>query len=725
MPSHAQLIGRFGLRVILPVVAVLVGALATVVVSLNEMADAVNRIEETTTARSVEAALAVTLRRIGDTHRDYAQWDDAVRNLYGDVDKDFVRENYIVSTANPVFFDTVILIDENGREIFGYRNGMAMSLPALPIYQPKAIATLLDGLPRDGTTYAVHTGIISTRFGLAAVAVGPVVPASDEYGPRPERSRFILISRRFDDEAIARLGADYLIDRLHLVNADEVPVPAVPITDPAGTVVGRLAWSPPATGAEAHASVGPVVFGMLALVSLVVIVLAAVAMRSLGEIERREAEARHAATHDGLTGLPNRTALVEEIGRALEDKRGGGRSVAVVYLDLDGFKAVNDAYGHETGDRLLKEVTAAFKPVVGPAVLARIGGDEFAAVVRGENATRLACDLGWRLISAMSQPFDMDGRMIPLGTSVGVSAADAVNPTAEELLRRADVAMYQAKQQGPNRMFVYDPLIDTVRHERIEIAGELRKALTSDGLDVLYQPFVDATSRDIVGVEALLRWTRPLYGAVPPATFVAIAEETGLINELGEWMLKRACADALAWSGLKLSVNVSPAQFRNPGFETLLRRVLDSTGFPAGRLEVEITETYIIVQPELARRAIDGIRSLGVSIALDDFGTGFSSIGYLRNFAFDKLKLDQSLVAGIAVDRRVRRLVEATISVAQALDLEVTAEGVESEAEAKLLQLAGCQFLQGFHFGKACKAEEMTGLLDRRHPLRGVASASA
>jgi len=725
MPSLAQLLGRYGLRVILPVVAVLVGALATVIISLNEMADAVNRIEETTTARSVEAALKVTLRRIGDTHRDYSQWDDAVRNLYGDVDKDFVRENFVASTADPVFFDTAILIDENGREIFGYRNGMEMSLPAITIYQPKAVAALFNGLPHDGITYEVHTGIVSTRFGLAAVAVGPVVAASDEYGPHPERSRYILISRLLDTQAITRLGEDYLIADLHLVSPAEVPVRAVPVRDPAGAVVGRLTWSPPAIGEEAHASVGPVVIAMLALVSLVVLGLAAVAMRSLDEIQRREAAARHAATHDGLTGLPNRTALVEEIGRALEDKRGGGPSVAIVYLDLDGFKAVNDAYGHETGDCLLKEVTAAFRPVVGEAVLARIGGDEFAAVVRGDNAARLACDLGWRLISAMSKPFDMDGRMIPLGTSVGVSTADAVNPTAEELLRRADVAMYQAKQQGPNRMFVYDPLIDTVRHERIEIAGELRKALTADGLDILYQPVVDAVSREVVGAEALLRWTRPLYGAVPPATFIAIAEETGLISELGEWMLMRACTDALAWSGLKLSVNVSPAQFRNPGFESLLRRVLEATGFPATRLEVEITETYIIVQPELARRAIDGIRGLGVSMALDDFGTGFSSIGYLRNFAFDKLKLDQSLVAGISVDRRVRRLVEATISVAKALDLEVTAEGVESEAEAKLLQVAGCQYLQGFHFGKPSTVVEMTRLLDHRLPFRGVASASA
>ncbi|HMN84743.1 MAG TPA: CHASE4 domain-containing protein, partial [Bauldia sp.] len=212
-----QFVGRFGLRFILPVVAVLAGALVTVVVSLDEMADAVNSIEQTTTARSVEAALKVTLRRIGDSQRDYAQWDDAVRNLYGTVDEGFVRENFIVSTADPVFFDTVILIDEDGNEIFGYRDGLALSLPALPSFGAEAIASLFDGLPRNGRDYEVRTGIVSTRNGLFAVAVGPVVPVSADFADRPTRARLLLVGRRLDDAAIARLGEDYQIANLHLV----------------------------------------------------------------------------------------------------------------------------------------------------------------------------------------------------------------------------------------------------------------------------------------------------------------------------------------------------------------------------------------------------------------------------------------------------------------------------------------------------------------------------
>ena len=281
-------------------------------------------------------------------------------------------------------------------------------------------------------------------------------------------------------------------------------------------------------------------------------------------------------------------------------------------------------------------------------MIARIGGDEFAVLIVGANAAKVACDVGWQLISFTAKPFDIGGRAIPIGTSVGVAAADTIDPTADELLRRADVAMYQAKQQGRNRMFVYDALIDTIRHERLRDRGrssprhEVRRTRTRTTSRSSMQ-----RSGTIVGVEALLRWTRLHFGPVAPAVFVAIAEETGLINELGEWTLRRACRDALAWPSIKVAVNVSPVQFRKPGFELTVAGILAEVGLPADRLEIEITENYILVRPEQAQKTIDAIRSLGVSVALDDFGTGYSSIGYLRNFTFDKLKLDRSVIAGI------------------------------------------------------------------------------
>ncbi len=560
------------------------GALAIVIISLSQMADEVNRIEDTLTRRSVLAAVQATLRRIGETHRDYAQWDDAVRNLSGDINPAFADENFTSSTLDPVFFDSAFLIDEVGNVKFAVHSGKPVQAAPEDIYGPE-LAKMIGALVRDGRTYDVKVAILSTEWGPASVAVGTLVPVSPDFKPHLERSRVLVLSKSFDQEVVGRLGEDFQIDGLALVANPAGQAHAISLTDPGGAVVAGLSWSPPSLGDEAHARVSPTVFVMLALVGLTMALLIAIALRGVREVERREAHARHAATHDPLSGLPNRVALVAGLDQAIAARRTQGIPVAVVYLDLDGFKEVNDAYGHETGDRLLRAVAEGFRSRSGEHLLARVGGDEFAVVVAGHNAVKIACDLGWRLIGFVREPFDFDGRMVTVGTSVGVAAAETIDASAEELLRRADVAMYQAKQQGPNRMFVYDAVIDTIRHERLEIADDLRRAIRADELELVYQPVFAAESCEIVGVEALLRWNWPNQGPIPPAVFIPIAEQSGLIDELGIWTLRRACTDAADWPGVKVAVNVSPAQFRNPSFENLVADVVRETGFraaPAG-----------------------------------------------------------------------------------------------------------------------------------------------
>jgi diguanylate cyclase (GGDEF)-like protein len=704
--------GRFSLRIALPAFVVLAGTLATVFLSLQDMAGEVNRIEQTLTGRSVEAAVQSQLRRMGDSNGDYAQWDDAVRKLYGKVDPGFVEENFKLSTATPVFFDTAYLIDETGHDVFAFQDGETITVPSSEAFGP-ALATMTAALPSDGRSYAVKTGLIRGKWGLEVVAVGPVVPASPDFVGAPARSRFLVLAKAFNLAMLKRLGEDFLIEGLRFTSASAAG-PRIDLHDPTGAALGALAWTPRRLGTEAHARVSPAVLMMLALLSITMGFLMLVAIQGMREVEKKETEARYVATHDGLTDLPNRFALVQALDAAMTEKRAGGKAVAVVYLDLDGFKEINDAYGHETGNVLLKRVAAGFKAACGDLLLTRVGGDEFVVLIVGHQAVKLACDIGWKLIRSLGQPFDIDGRLIAVGTSVGVAVADVIDPTAEELLRRADVAMYQAKQQGPNRMFVYDALIDTIRHERLDVADDLRRALAGDGLALAYQPVFDAATREVVGAEALVRWNRPHFGPLPPAIFVPIAEETGLIDQLGTWILRRACLEALPWGDLRLSVNVSPAQFRNPNFESLVSSILAETGFPVSRLELEVTESYFVAHPDQARMAIDAIRSLGISVALDDFGTGFSSIGYLRSFAFDKLKLDRSMIAGIVTDERARRLVQATIALADALELTVTAEGVEVEEEAALLRLAGCREFQGFFFAKPESAAQLTERLRRR-----------
>ncbi|MCB1498482.1 MAG: bifunctional diguanylate cyclase/phosphodiesterase [Bauldia sp.] len=713
MSYRDQVIARFGLRVVIPAVAVMIGALAIVIVSLSEMADQVNTIEDQMTTRSAEAALRVSLRNLSKTHKDYAVWDDAARNLYGGVNKVFLDENFASSTIEPMFFDTVMLVDEVGTLRYGVHRGEPLATLPSEVFGPQLLR-LTRELIRDGKTYDYRSGFLSTRWGLVTFVVGTVVPFSPNFEPRAEHSRILILSRVFNSETATRLGDDFSIKDLRLADPAAKGSHGIDITDPDGAVIGALAWSPPSLGSEAHQRVSPTVFVMLALVGLTMAFLIAVALRGVREIERREAAARHAATHDALSGLPNRAALVAAIDGARGEQTGDHPPVAVVYLDLDGFKEVNDAFGHDTGDQLLIEVAKGFRERSGGYMLARIGGDEFAIVVRGPGAVKLACDLGWRLINFVSEPIEIDGRMITIGTSVGVAVMDSANASAEELLRQADVAMYQAKQNGPNRLFVYDAVIDTVRHERLEIADDLRKALSEDALDLVYQPVFNAGSRAIVGVEALLRWNRPRFGPLPPSVFVQIAEQSGLIDELGIWTIRRACRDGMAWPSIKVSVNVSPAQFRNPNFDGVVADILRSTGFPATRLELEVTESYFIANPEEARRAIDTIRAQGIAVSLDDFGTGYSSIGYLRSFSFDKLKLDRSLIMGLGQDERVQRLVKATIALAEALDLRVTAEGVETDDEAELLKAAGCAEFQGFFFAKPSAPDVISNLLQRQ-----------
>jgi diguanylate cyclase (GGDEF)-like protein len=450
---------------------------------------------------------------------------------------------------------------------------------------------------------------------------------------------------------------------------------------------------------------------MLALVCATMIFLLVLTRRGVHEIRRKEEQARHLATHDVLTGLPNRVEAVAVINSAIFGRE-RGTQVAAIVVDIDGFRDIDDSYGHETGDCLLLEIAAVFRECAGKHFLAKVGGDEFVLVVTDHQATKIACDIGWRMIESLAEPFDIGGRIIPVAVNIGIAVADTIDPSADELLRRADVAMIQAKHQGSRRFVLYEPVIDTVRHERISVADDLRRALKVDeGLSLVYQPIFDTESREVVGLEALLRWERPVFGSVPPNDFVPIAEEAGLIDALTRWTLRRACDDAREWPNVRLSVNISPHQFRDPHFDSNVTAILAETGFPAGRLEMEVIESGFLVESDQARRTVEAFRTRGMTLALDDFGTGYSSIGYLRCHAFDRIKLDRSIIVGIEYDEKVNELVCAAVALAHSLDLQVTAEGVENPEEAKLLSLAGCRELQGHYLAAPVPAAEVSGLL--------------
>ncbi|MFT4025239.1 MAG: bifunctional diguanylate cyclase/phosphodiesterase [Novosphingobium sp.] len=409
---------------------------------------------------------------------------------------------------------------------------------------------------------------------------------------------------------------------------------------------------------------------------------------------------------DSLSLLPNRRALHLDIQREASP----GEETALALIDLDGFKQVNDLYGHFVGDRLIKDCAVLLDEVCGEeARVYRLGGDEFAIFVAGPIAGNILEGICRKLLMRLTRPFHIEDRAIVVGASIGLARKGCENSTSSsELLRQTDVAMYASKRAGKMRCTWFSEEFDRNRDAIRELDVALREAIVHDEFRVHYQPLVDAHNGRIVAVEALLRWERRDGIEIGPAVFVPTAEESGLINVIGLWVLRQACAAAAAWNEIKLSVNVSAAQLRNPEFPIELGQVLEETGFPPGRLELEITETHLVVDSVVAGRSLEVIRDFGVRIVLDDFGTGYASIGFLRQFRFEKLKIDRSLVVDAAQDVGSRAMMLASVAVARSLDMDITAEGVETEAQADMVRSAGCDQIQGWLYYKAMTADEIT-----------------
>ncbi len=414
---------------------------------------------------------------------------------------------------------------------------------------------------------------------------------------------------------------------------------------------------------------------------------------------------------DSLTGLPNRHALRHDFNRLARSED----ELAVALIDLDGFMLVNEHYGHSIGDRAIRESGAIFFTICGEeAAVYRLGGDEFAILKSGPLAATLLEGLCRRIVERMMRPVKVDDRRLTLGASIGLARrAMGEEIGSSELLRRSDVAMYSSKRGGKSRCTWYSLEFDRSREAIRDLDDELRQALANDEFQLHYQPLVDCTTRQVVAVESLIRWERPDGKRIGPNVFIPVAEESGLINPLGLWVLRRACTDARAWATIKLSVNISAAQLRNPEFPIQLGHILEETGFEPERLELEVTETCLVLDPVVAERSLSVIRGFGVNVVLDDFGTGYASFGFLRQFRFEKLKLDRSLVVQAGEDDGSRAMMLSSITVARAMKMDVTAEGVETEEQAEMVRAAGCDQIQGWLYFKALPAGEIAQHLGR------------
>jgi len=433
----------------------------------------------------------------------------------------------------------------------------------------------------------------------------------------------------------------------------------------------------------------------------------------IADREESQARSQYLAYHDSLTGLGNRLLFKEQLEEALKDVSVASHPLAVLFLDLDGFKAVNDTLGHSIGDLLLKSVATKLRDIL-PRTdrIARLGGDEFAILQISAAQPGSSIALAEKIIEVVGQPNSIDGHDVTVGASVGIAVARPGDINTENFLKSADLAMYSAKSDGRGTYRMFDPEMDAIVQARRLLERDMRTALAQDGFRLFYQPLVNLQTKKVTAFEALMRWQHPERGMVPPSDFIPVAEEMGLIVQLGEWALRQACAEATEWpDGVCVSVNLSPLQFSKGNLVSSVMSALASAGLPASRLELEITESVLLEKSERNITILNQLRDLGVRISMDDFGTGYSSIGYLRSFPFDKIKIDQSFVRDLLVDEGSLAIVRAIAGLGVSFGMITTAEGVETEEQMRCLNLEGCIEVQGYLYSRPVPADEIVGVL--------------
>ncbi|WP_438754865.1 bifunctional diguanylate cyclase/phosphodiesterase [Pararhizobium sp. O133] len=675
--------------------------------SIDTIKNTANQIDD---ARAVDAALGAVdaLRsQLSGTIHDNATWDGAYKQLNSINRQYWIIENWALTGSDNLLYDTAVVIDVRGKVIVAYKDGKELGQSPASYFGPDLqtlIAQAYNVKQRHG---AVPVQFITTQGGVAVVGAATIRPNSAKARVE-ERNLYVLIfARHLTSAVVKKLSETFRIDDMKLNVEKDDKLLNVPLYDVWGRDVAYLSWPSKLPGSRSFLAVKTQLAVGCTILALFLAAIGMVGFAIIRKLREDEAASRFKATHDNLTGLSNRAALAEFLQKCIAGA--DGSVIQLCLLDLDGFKGVNDAWGHAAGDELLVAVAGRLRAELSPnAFIARLGGDEFAVVTVGNDETVESSGVAEGIQRAVSTVFPINGRLIQVGGSVGVAAVMDNDAEIGELMRTADIALYQAKDLGRGRTVVYEQALDEKRHEQAILEKQLRETLSNEGISVHYQPLLTANSHVLQGVEALARWSSPTLGVVRPDIFISLAEKAGLIDALGMQVLERAIAAAADWPGIGICVNVSPLQLQDQSFVQRVAAVLDRFEFDAPRLTLEITEGVLISQPEHAHRAINGLRRLGVKIALDDFGIGYASIGALREFGFDRLKVDKSLAANLGHDPNVAGIFQATVALANALEIPVTAEGIETETQAAMAKLCGCDLLQGYLFSKPVADAEIS-----------------
>ena len=563
-------------------------------------------------------------------------------------------------------------------------------------------------LSAAGGPAPVHAVLVQSFTGRPAVVTGVAINLGDETDAKP---LVIIAVKLIDNELLAAIASQAGLHNLRQIRTSTVSADnrVFELRGLSNEVISRLAWTPRTPGAEIVSSVLPYIAVALAGFALLAAFVLRYMRRTAVAIVTGEKRLRHLAMHDVLSGLPNRMYFSERLDTVIEGVKNDGNAAALLYIDLDHFKEVNDTLGHHVGDELIREVTGRITAEsMDDDLVARLGGDEFAIITTRVPDLTAMFALAQRLITKICAPYSIENNTIVIGASIGIAVIDPNCSSAGDIMRYADMALYRAKNEGRNRACAYDMAMDADLAKRKILETELRLAVENDGLRLQYQPIVNNSGAVMLGVEALCRWTHPVRGEISPVEFIPVAEHSGLIITLGEWVLRRACLDGLAWPDLTVAVNVSPLQFRRADFVDTVTRILAETGFDPSRLELELTESTLIGNVESVDNAMRRLKALGIHLALDDFGTGYSSLQYLRRFPFDKLKIDRSFVCSIEKTPDAAAIVHAVVSLGRGLGMKVTAEGVETADQQLFLRAAGVHSMQGYRFGKPVDAADIS-----------------
>jgi diguanylate cyclase (GGDEF)-like protein len=463
---------------------------------------------------------------------------------------------------------------------------------------------------------------------------------------------------------------------------------------------------------------GYVIFGLAMLLALAASLPGGLIWRKMQELRRAEERIRHMAHHDTLTGLPNRSLFRDRLEHAMARGRRMKDPVAVMCLDLDRFKEINDTLGHPAGDKLLKVVAERLGACIRETdTVARLGGDEFAVVQVDVAEPEGVGVLARRILAALAQPIDLDGHEVSCSGSIGIAMYPEDGDDPDRLLKNADIALYRAKADGRNTHSFFESEMNVRLSLRRQLQSDLHRALANGEFEVRYQPLLDARDGNLTGFEALLRWHHPERGLMLPLEFIPLAETSGLIKPLGQWVLQQACSEAAAWpTPLKVTVNLSPAQFHHADLVGLVEDALDVAGLEAGRLELELTERIFASETAGALEGLKRLKERGVRFSMDDFGTGYSSLSYLRRLPFDRIKIDASFVGELETSSEASTIVAAIIRLARGLGMAATAEGVETEQQLAYLRTNGCEEVQGYYFSPPIPADGIAGFLSERAP---------